>query len=137
MNYSSWIVVRININSGGFYYGQTTETFLERKEFVQKLLSAYQPEDAQYVQNMLKDLFGDTLQTMLEAEMDEHLVWRPSRLPRSGAAATVTGIKLFLSFAFISMTVSNRMIWNNGKKIARLLIDNRGNKCHYVGIYFS
>src|SRR5574344_1159516 len=45
----------------------------ERKEFLQKLLSAYQPEGAQDVQNMLKDLFGDTLQTLLEAEMDEHL----------------------------------------------------------------
>ncbi|WP_288298778.1 transposase [uncultured Megasphaera sp.] len=45
----------------------------ERKEFLQKLLSAYQPEDTQDVQNMLKDLFGDTLQTLLEAEMDEQL----------------------------------------------------------------
>ena len=45
----------------------------ERKDFLQKLLSAYQPEGAQDVQNMLKDLFGDTLQTLLEAEMDEHL----------------------------------------------------------------
>jgi putative transposase len=45
----------------------------ECKEFLQKLLRAYQPEDAQDVQNMLKDLCGDTLQTMLETEMDEHL----------------------------------------------------------------
>jgi len=45
----------------------------ERKEFLQKLVRAYQPEDAQDVQNMLKDLFGDTLQTMLETEMDAHL----------------------------------------------------------------
>ena len=45
----------------------------ERKDFLQKLLSAYQPEGAQDVQNMLKDLFGDTLQTLLEAEMDELL----------------------------------------------------------------
>ena len=45
----------------------------ERKDLLQKLLSAYQPEGAQDVQNMHKDLFGDTLQTLLEAEMDEHL----------------------------------------------------------------
>ena len=39
----------------------------ERKEFLQELLRAYQPEDAQNVQNMFKDLLGDTLKpiTML------------------------------------------------------------------------
>lgn len=45
----------------------------ERKEFIQQLLGAYKPEDVNDVQDMLKDLLGDTLQTMLEAEMDEHL----------------------------------------------------------------
>jgi transposase-like protein len=45
----------------------------ERKELIQGLLSHYKPEDAQDVQAMLRDLLGDTLQEMLEAEMDEHL----------------------------------------------------------------
>ena len=45
----------------------------ERKELIQKLLSHYEPEDAQDVQAMLRDLLGDTLQQMLEAEMDDHL----------------------------------------------------------------
>ena len=45
----------------------------ERKELIQGLLSHYKPEDAQDVQAMLRDLLGDTLQQMLEAEMDEHL----------------------------------------------------------------
>ena len=45
----------------------------ERKEFIQQLLGAYKPEDVNDVQDMLKDLLGDTLQAMLEAEMDEHL----------------------------------------------------------------
>ena len=45
----------------------------ERKEFIQGLLSHYKPENAQDVQAMLRDLLGDTLQQMLEAEMDEHL----------------------------------------------------------------
>ena len=45
----------------------------ERKEFINSLIEHYHPEDAQDVQEMLKDLLGDTLQGMLEAEMDEKL----------------------------------------------------------------
>ena len=45
----------------------------ERKEFINSLLDHYNPRDAKDVQEMLKDLLGDTLQGMLEAEMDEHL----------------------------------------------------------------
>ena len=45
----------------------------ERKEFINSLIEHYKPEDAQDVQDMLKDLLGDTLQGMLEAEMDDKL----------------------------------------------------------------
>ena len=45
----------------------------ERKAFINSLLEHYQPSDAGDVQEMLKDLLGDTLQGMLEAEMDEKL----------------------------------------------------------------
>ena len=45
----------------------------ERKAFVQGLLEHYKPETAQDVQDMLKDLLGDTLQGLLEAEMDDEL----------------------------------------------------------------
>ena len=45
----------------------------ERKAFINSLLEHYQPSDANDVQEMLKDLFGDTLQGMLEAEMDQKL----------------------------------------------------------------
>lgn len=45
----------------------------ERKAFVNSLIEHYKPKDAQDVQEMLKDLLGDTLQGMLEAEMDEKL----------------------------------------------------------------
>ena len=34
----------------------------ERREFINGLLEHYQPTDAQDVQEMLKDLLGDTLQ---------------------------------------------------------------------------
>ncbi len=45
----------------------------ERKEFISGLLEHYNPKDARDVHDMLKDLLGDTLQGMLEAEMDDHL----------------------------------------------------------------
>ena len=45
----------------------------ERKAFINSLIGHYHPEDAADVQEMLKDLLGDTLQGMLEAEMDEKL----------------------------------------------------------------
>ena len=45
----------------------------EKQSFIKGLLEHYQPQDAQDVQNMLKDLLGETLQDMLESEMDEHL----------------------------------------------------------------
>ena len=45
----------------------------ERKAFINSLLEYYQPKDAQDIQEMLKDLLGETLQGMLEAEMDDHL----------------------------------------------------------------
>ena len=45
----------------------------ERKAFINSLLEHYQPTDANDVQEMLKDLLGDTLQGMLEAEMDQKL----------------------------------------------------------------
>lgn len=43
----------------------------ERKAFINSLLEHYKPQDTQDVQDMLKDLLGDTLQGMLETEMDE------------------------------------------------------------------
>ena len=45
----------------------------ERKAFINSLIEHYNPKDASDVQDMLKDLLGDTLQGMLEAEMDEKL----------------------------------------------------------------
>ena len=47
----------------------------ERKAFINSLLEHYQPSDVNDGQEMLKDLLGDTLQGMLEAEMDEKLCY--------------------------------------------------------------
>lgn len=45
----------------------------ERKAFINSLIEYYHPEDAHDVRKMLKELLGDTMQGMLEAEMDEKL----------------------------------------------------------------
>lgn len=45
----------------------------ERKALIRNMLETYQPTDVAGIHEMLKDLLGDTLQEMLEAEMDEHL----------------------------------------------------------------
>ena len=44
-----------------------------RSELIKQLLKEYQPKDATELQDMLKDLLGDTLQGMLETEMDDKL----------------------------------------------------------------
>lgn len=45
----------------------------ERKAFIDGLLEHYRPESTQDVHEMLKDLLGDTLQGMLEAELTDDL----------------------------------------------------------------
>nr|WP_312091524.1 hypothetical protein [Aminipila sp.] len=43
----------------------------ERKNLINQRLSTYKPEDTDDVHSMLKDLLGDTLQGMLEAELED------------------------------------------------------------------
>ncbi|MEL7571236.1 MAG: hypothetical protein AAGU14_11845 [Eubacteriaceae bacterium] len=45
----------------------------ERRNLIDKLLATYNPEDAEGVQSMLKGLLGDTLERMLEAELEDDL----------------------------------------------------------------
>lgn len=45
----------------------------ERRAFISGLIEHYKPETAQDVQDMLKDLLGDTLQGLLESEMENEL----------------------------------------------------------------
>ena len=44
-----------------------------RKELIKQLLASYEPKDAKDVQDLLKDMFKDTLQEMLNAELDNEL----------------------------------------------------------------
>jgi putative transposase len=65
---------KININLGGYFImARQRKLTEERKNLINQLLATYQPEDAKDVQSMLKDLLGDTLQGMLESELDEEL----------------------------------------------------------------
>ena len=44
-----------------------------RKELIKQWLASYEPKDAKDVQDLLKDMFKDTLQEMLNAELDNEL----------------------------------------------------------------
>ena len=73
MYLSSWINVKIILIQEDIFMARQRKLSPERKAFINSLLEHYQPSDAKDVQEMLKDLLGDTLQGMLEAEMDDHL----------------------------------------------------------------
>ena len=73
MYLSSWINVKIILIQEDIFMARQRKLSPERKAFINSLLEHYQPNDAKDVQEMLKDLLGDTLQGMLEAEMDDHL----------------------------------------------------------------
>ena len=45
----------------------------KKKELVNAILEAYQPETAEDVQNALKEIFGPMFEAMLQGEMDNHL----------------------------------------------------------------
>ena len=46
---------------------------LNKSEILKKLIQEYDVKTTRDVQEMLKDLFAETIQEMLEAELDEHL----------------------------------------------------------------
>jgi transposase-like protein len=65
--------VKINIILEGFFMARQRKLTEDRRSLINQLLATYKPEDAEGVQSMLKDLLGDTLQGMLEAELEEDL----------------------------------------------------------------
>ncbi|MFV0250391.1 MAG: IS256 family transposase, partial [Bacilli bacterium] len=48
----------------------------EKKELVNAIIEAYQPESAKDVQDALKDIFRPMFETMLNAEMNAHLGYK-------------------------------------------------------------
>lgn len=49
-----------------------------KRNIIQMLLQEYDIESAQDIQDALKDLLGETIKEMMEAEMDEHLGYSKS-----------------------------------------------------------
>ena len=54
----------------------------ERKAFINSLLEHYQPKDAQDIQDMLKDLLGETLQDRKSTRLNSSHASK-SRMPSS------------------------------------------------------
>ena len=48
-----------------------------KKNIIAALLEEYDIQSAEDIQDALKDLLGGTIQSMMEAEMDEHLGYEP------------------------------------------------------------
>ena len=44
-----------------------------RSKIAKMLIEEYQPQNTQDIQEVLKDLLGDTMEELLKAELDEHL----------------------------------------------------------------
>lgn len=66
----------------------------KRKAFINNSLEHYQPTNANDVQEMLKDLLGDTLQGMLEADIALYLSERFTEvLKNSMAVHLISGDK--------------------------------------------
>ena len=47
------------------------------------LIEEYQPQSIQDIQDAIKSLLGDTLESMLKAELDEHLDYEYGETPLS------------------------------------------------------
>lgn len=58
-----------------------TET--KRSKIAKMLIEEYQPQSAQDIQEVLKDLLGDTMEELLKAELDEHLDYEYGEKPLS------------------------------------------------------
>jgi len=63
----------------------------EKKELIRNLISEYNITSAKDLQEALKDLLGDTIQNMLEAELDEHLGYESTNQLKKRNQITVTG----------------------------------------------
>lgn len=50
-----------------------------KRNIIQQLLTEYNIETAEDIQNALKDLLGGTIKEMMEAEMDDHLGYKKSQ----------------------------------------------------------
>jgi putative transposase len=63
---------------GGFFMAKKREPLSEgKKNIIAGLLQEYDIKSAEDIQDALKDLLGGTIQSMLEAEMDNHLGYAP------------------------------------------------------------
>lgn len=54
-----------------------------RSKIAKMLIEEYQPQNAQDIQEALKDLLGDTMEELLKAELDEHLDYEYGEKPLS------------------------------------------------------
>ena len=69
-----------------------------KKNIIAGLLQEYDIKSAEDIQEALKDLLGGTIQSMLEAEMDDHLGYAPYERADSTNARNVGGKMILQSY---------------------------------------
>jgi len=83
---------------GGYFYGTEKNKFLRRKEkHYHGYLEEYNIQSADDIQEALKDLLGGTIQSMMEAELDNHLGCEPYERTSSSNARNGTKPKTIRS----------------------------------------
>lgn len=97
-----------------------------KKNIVSELIKTYDIKTAKDIQEALKDLLGETLQDMLEAEMNEHLGYEKysrdedvvnSRNGYKSKKLVVLWVNLRLMFLRIGDLNLNRRLLKKDKKI--------------------
>lgn len=101
-----------------------------KRNIIASLIQEYDIQSADDLQDALKDLLGDTIQEMMEAEMTEHLGYDEYERSDSTNSRMVEKLRLFvanmakqlLKFLKIEMLLFNLKLLKNVKKIFLLLM---------------
>ena len=66
-------MIKFNYHRRLFFMAKRREMSDQKKNIIASLIEIYDIQSAEDIQDALKDLLGGTIESMLEAEMDEHL----------------------------------------------------------------
>ena len=103
-----------------------------KRQIIQQLLQEYDIETAEDIQEALKNLFGNTIKSMMEAEMDDHLGYEKSErvkhdkvtnyrngTKKKGSITVLAATKLI--FRRIGNPASNHRLSENSKRTFQTL----------------
>ena len=102
-----WLTFRLAfIAKKPVHHVQMTEG---KRQIIQQLLSEYEIETAEDIQNALKDLLGGTIKEMMEAEMDSHLGYQNPSVLTTRTVVTATRRKPSTAVMAVFRLMSRRI----------------------------